>query len=68
MSRRSDRTALISIARETLRETEDFQAACVDVVNSDHIDRLGPFKDEEARSQYVEGIVRFAEHQLGWSR
>lgn len=56
------------IARETLRECEDFQTACVDVLQDDQCDPLWEGMEEEARNGKIEGIVRFAEHQLGFNR
>jgi hypothetical protein len=56
------------IARETLKEFEDFQTACVEVSQDDGCQPLFDGLSEDELFEKVEGIVRFAEHQLGFSR
>jgi hypothetical protein len=56
------------IARETLKQCEDFQTACVDVQQDDVCQPLFEGLTDDELCDKIEGIVRFAEHQLGFSR
>lgn len=56
------------IARETLRECEDFQTACVYVLQDTKCYILFDGLTEEDLTDKLQSIVRFAEHQVGFSR
>lgn len=68
MNKNALRQEAIKIARTMLAHEDDYQEVGSTILNESRFEPLFEGKDEDESFDYVNGIIRMAEHQLGFSR